>query len=130
MFVEPLSKREKRSSENIPLAALPVIFFSITRQTRPLRSDVFVGVATAEQTAACMQRVGGPARCQTGEVVVGPNRGYRTKQQAERCHAFLRLMGPFITVSQMMHVSHEVQIIISLLVILPVLHGAPYGLEP
>lgn len=79
VFVEPLSKWEKRSGGNIPLAALPVIFFSITRQTRPLRSDVFVGVTTVEQTAACAQRVGGPACCQTGEVVVdqtaatGPN---------------------------------------------------------
>lgn len=79
MFVEPLSKWEKRSGGNIPLAALPVIFFSITRRTQPLRSDVFVGVAAVEQTAACVQRVGGPARCQTGEVVVdqtvatGPN---------------------------------------------------------
>lgn len=79
VFVEPPSKWEKRSGGNIVLAALPVIFFSITRQTRPLRSDVFVGVTTAEQTAACTQRVGGPARYQTGEVVVdqtaatGPN---------------------------------------------------------
>lgn len=114
MFVEPLSKWEKRSGGNISLAALPVIFFSITRQTRPLRSDVFVGAATVEQTAACTQRVG------EGD---GPNRDYRTKQQAERCHSF-------ITVPQMMHVSHKIQIIISLLVILPVLHGATFGLEP
>lgn len=39
----------------------------------------------------------------------GPNRGYRTKQQAERCH--------------------KIQITLALLVIL-VLHGAPFGLEP
>lgn len=57
----------------------------------------------------------------------GPNHSYRTKQQAEPCHAFLGLMGPFVTVPQMLL---NIQITVSLLVILPVLHGAPFGLEP